>query len=151
MSENASPVPEWLERDISTMDADDVMDLLNDYFSALIEIIFQHNGTVDKINGDGIFAVFGSPEPDPLRYERAARAGLKMQATMSEVSQKRRSRGQVTCAIGIGIHCGEILHESGRLADADLLCVFDSADAVAKSTRMADAGLRICGQIDEGR
>ena len=64
----------------SGMDADDVMDLLNDYFSALIEVIFQHNGTVDKINGDAIFSVFGSPEPDPLRYERAARAALKMQS-----------------------------------------------------------------------
>jgi len=94
----------------SGMDADEVMDLLNDYFSALIEIIFQHNGTVDKINGDAIFAVFGSPEPDPLRYERAARASLKMQAAMSDVDRVRRNRGQVTCAIGIGIHCGEILH-----------------------------------------
>jgi adenylate cyclase len=94
----------------SGMDADDVMDLLNDYFSALIDIIFQHNGTVDKINGDAVFAVFGSPEPDPLRYEMAARAGLKMQSAMLEVSQLRKSRGQITCAVGIGIHCGEILH-----------------------------------------
>lgn len=94
----------------SGMDADDVMDLLNDYFSPLIEIIFQHDGTVDKINGDAIFSVFGSPEPDPLRYERAARAALKMQSGMLEISQVRRNRGQVTCAVGIGIHCGEILH-----------------------------------------
>jgi adenylate cyclase len=123
------------------MDADDVMDLLNDYFSALIEIIFQHNGTVDKINGDGIFAVFGSPEPDPLRYERAARAGLKMQATMSEVSQKRRSRGQVTCAIGIGIHCGEILHGFvGSHERMQLTLIGDAANFTARYCAGAGPG-----------
>ena len=92
------------------MDTDDVTDLLNDYFSALVDAIFKYDGTVDKITGDAILAVFGSPEPDPLRHEKAVRAALAMQSTMSAISEKRRRRGQVTCAIGIGVHCGEVLH-----------------------------------------
>ena len=92
------------------MDTDDVMDLLNDYMSALVEAIFQHDGTVDKITGDAILAVFGSPEPDPLRHEKAVRAALAMQSAMIEVSENRRRRGQLTCTIGIGVHCGEVLH-----------------------------------------
>lgn len=92
------------------MDTDDVMDLLNDYFSALVDAIFKHDGTVDKITGDAILAVFGSPEPDALRHERAVRAALAMQSAMREVSEKRKGRGQVTCTIGIGVHCGEVLH-----------------------------------------
>jgi adenylate cyclase len=92
------------------MDTDDVMDLLNDYFSALVEAIFKHDGTVDKINGDAILAVFGSPEPDSSRHEKALRAAMAMQAAMTEVSEQRKRRGQVTCAIGIGIHCGDVLH-----------------------------------------
>ena len=94
----------------SGMDSDDVMDLLNDYFSALIDAIFKHDGTVDKINGDAILAVFGSPEPDSLRHEKAVRAALAMQSAMTEVSEVRRRRRQVTCTIGIGVHCGEVLH-----------------------------------------
>jgi adenylate cyclase len=94
----------------SGMDSDDVMDLLNDYFSALIDAIFKHDGTVDKINGDAILAVFGSPEPDSLRNEKAVRAALAMQSAMTEVSEARRRRRQVTCTIGIGVHCGEVLH-----------------------------------------
>jgi adenylate cyclase len=94
----------------SGMDTDDVMDLLNDYFSTLVEAIFKHDGTVDKITGDAILAVFGSPEPDPLRHEKAVRAALAMQSAMSEVTDKRKRRGQVTCTIGIGVHCGEVLH-----------------------------------------
>jgi adenylate cyclase len=92
------------------MDADDVMDLLNDYLTALVDVIFQYDGTVDKIAGDGIFAVFGSPEPDPRRHEKAVRAAVAMQSAMSEISEERRRRGLVTCAIGIGVHCGEVLH-----------------------------------------
>ena len=92
------------------MDTDDVMDLLNDYFSALVDAIFKYDGTVDKISGDGILAVFGSPEPDALRHEKAVRAALAMQAKMAEISTERRRRGQATCVIGIGVHCGEVLH-----------------------------------------
>jgi adenylate cyclase len=92
------------------MDTDDVVDLLNDYFSALVDAIFQHDGTVDKFIGDAVLAVFGSPEPDPLRHEKAVRAALAMQTAMAEVSERRRRRGRAICAIGIGIHCGEVLH-----------------------------------------
>jgi adenylate cyclase len=94
----------------SGMDSDDVMDLLNDYFSVLTDAIFRHDGVVDKINGDAILAVFGSPEPDSSRHEKAIRAALAMQSAMAEVSEVRRRRRQVTCTIGIGIHCGEVLH-----------------------------------------
>jgi adenylate cyclase len=92
------------------MDTDDVMDLLNDYFSALVDAIFKHDGTVDKITGDAILAVFGSPEPDPSRHEKSIRAALAMQSAMAEVTEKRKRRGQATCMIGIGVHCGEVLH-----------------------------------------
>ena len=94
----------------SGMDTDDVVDLLNDYFSALIDAIFQHDGTIDKITGDAILAVFGCPEPDPMRHKKAVRAALAMQSAMAEISGQRKRRGQVTCTIGIGVHCGEVLH-----------------------------------------
>jgi adenylate cyclase len=92
------------------MDTDDVMDLLNHYFSGLVDAIFKYDGTVDRISGDGILAVFGSPEPDPLRHEKAIRAALAMQSVMSEISEERQRRGLAICEIGIGVHCGEVLH-----------------------------------------
>jgi adenylate cyclase len=92
------------------MDADDVVDLLNEYFTALVDALFKHDGTVDKFIGDAILAVFGSPEPDPLRHDHAIRAALAMQTAMREVNAKRKRACQVTCDLGIGIHCGEVLH-----------------------------------------
>jgi adenylate cyclase len=94
----------------ASMDSDEIMDLLNDYFSGLVEAIFKHDGTVDKYVGDAILAVFGSPEPDPLRHEKAIHAALAMRSAMLEISARRRAQGLVTCEIGIGLHSGEVLH-----------------------------------------
>src|SRR6185437_262693 len=92
------------------MDVREVVDMLNDYFSALVECILSQDGTVDKFIGDAILAVFGSPEPDPQHCLNAVRAALKMQKTMETVSARRNASGLKTCRIGIGVHTGEVLH-----------------------------------------
>ncbi len=123
------------------MDTDDVMDLLNDYFSALVDAIFKYDGTVDKITGDAILAVFGSPEPDPLRHEKAVRAALAMQSVMAEISDKRAGRGQPTCAIGIGVHCGEVLHGFiGSNDRMELTIIGEAANWTARYCAGAAAG-----------
>ena len=120
----------------SGMDTDDVVDLLNDYFSVLTDVIFQHDGTIDKITGDAILAVFGCPEPDPMRHEKAVRAALAMQSAMAEISEQRKRRGQVTCAIGIGVHCGEVLH--GFIGSNDRLELTVIGEAANWTARYCD-------------
>lgn len=92
------------------MESDDIVDLLNEYFSAQVDEIFRFDGTVDKFIGDSILAVFGSPEPDSMMYEKAVRAAFAMQEAVAHVSAERQARRQVTCKIGIGMHCGKVLH-----------------------------------------
>jgi adenylate cyclase len=92
------------------MEAEDVFDMLNDYLAAESEAVFKHDGTIDKFLGDGILAVFGSPEPDPAKYQKAVAAALAMQDAMKLVNASRRASGQVSCEAGIGIHCGQALH-----------------------------------------
>lgn len=123
------------------MDTDDVMDLLNDYFSALVDAIFKYDGTVDKITGDAILAVFGSPEPDSLRHEKAVRAALAMQSAMHEISDRRKRRGQVTCEIGIGVHSGEVLHGFiGSNDRLELSVIGETANWAARYCAGAAAG-----------
>jgi adenylate cyclase len=117
----------------SGIGTDEVMDLLNDYISALVDAVFKHDGTVNDITGDAVLAVFGSPEPDPLRHEKAIRAALAMQSAMREVTEKRKQRGQVTCAIGIGVHCGEVLH--GFIGSNDLMELTIIGEAVNWTSR----------------
>jgi adenylate cyclase len=118
------------------MEPDDVVELLNDYFSHLTPVIFSHDGTVDKYVGDSILAVFGSPEPDPKHLEKGVRAALQMQAAMTSRNTARKARGQVTCNIGIGVHCGEVVH--GFIGSADRREFTVIGDAVNRASRYCD-------------
>ncbi len=123
----------------AAMDAGDVVEMLNSYFSALVNAIFQHAGTVDKFIGDAILAVFGSPEPDPDHHAQAVRAAWAMQAAIQQVNEKRRACGQVVCEMGIGIHCGEVLH--GFIGSEERMEFTVIGDTVNRTARLcAGAG-----------
>lgn len=92
------------------LDAEDLVELLNDYFSVTVDCIFRHGGTVDKFVGDAILAVFGSPVPDSNHRLHAAEAALAMQAAIADLNRGREQRGLHICKMGIGIHCGDVLH-----------------------------------------
>ncbi|HEY1788984.1 MAG TPA: adenylate/guanylate cyclase domain-containing protein [Verrucomicrobiae bacterium] len=94
-------------------------DLLNEYFPLLFDTILAHNGTVEQVVGDAIFAVFGSPEPDNRQQEKAVRAAVAMQAASAAAMKSRQERKMEICEIGIGIHCGEALH--GFIGNAERL------------------------------
>jgi len=118
------------------MEPEDVVQMLNDYFSHLIPVIFAHDGTVDKYVGDSILAVFGSPEADPKHLEKAVRAAMEMQATMLFLNTARKAKGHVTCDIGIGVHCGEVVH--GFIGSADRREFTVIGDAVNRASRYCD-------------
>ncbi|HXB60970.1 MAG TPA: adenylate/guanylate cyclase domain-containing protein [Candidatus Acidoferrales bacterium] len=94
-------------------------DLLNEYFPLLFDTILAHDGTVEQVVGDAIFAVFGSPEPDNRQQEKAVRAALAMQAASASAMKSRLERKMEICEIGIGIHCGNALH--GFIGNAERL------------------------------
>ena len=114
------------------IDADDVMDLLNDYFSALVEAIFDVDGTVDKITGDAILAVFGSPEPDPLRHEKAVRAALAMQSAMTRCSDKRGRGGHVVGGSGSELTAGGAPRVHRLERRMELTIIGEAADRTAR-------------------
>ena len=89
------------------MSPKEVVSFLNNYFSHMVQIIFKHEGMLDKFIGDGLMALFGAPLPhkdDPLR---AIKCAIEMQATLSEINTKRRLYGKKPIKIGIGIHTGK--------------------------------------------
>jgi adenylate cyclase len=118
------------------MDADDLVDMLNTYFSALVGAIFRHDGTIDKFVGDAILAVFGSPEPDLRQHANAVRAAIAMKHAIEEINDSRRDKGLVVCEMGIGIHCGEVLH--GFIGSEERMEFTVIGDAVNRASRYCD-------------
>jgi adenylate cyclase len=121
----------------SSMDTDDLIALLNDYFAAMVECVFRHGGTIDKFIGDALLAVFNSPEPLEHHAEQAAKAALALQEATRGVSERRRARGETCCAIGIGVHTGEVVH--GFIGSADRMEYTIIGDAVNLTSRYCSA------------
>jgi adenylate cyclase len=115
------------------MEPDDVVEMLNAYFARLIPVIFAHKGTVDKYVGDAILAVFGSPEPDAQHHEHAVRAAVGMQAVIRELNAERTTHGLTTCGMGIGVHCGLVVHGFiGALERMEFTVIGDTVNRAAR-------------------
>lgn len=84
-----------------------VVGLLNRYFSAMSEIIFDNGGTLDKYIGDGLMAIFGAPNATPDDAKNALRTAVAMQKRIVTLNQELKQQGFAQIAVGIGLHTGE--------------------------------------------
>ncbi|HEX8055948.1 MAG TPA: adenylate/guanylate cyclase domain-containing protein [Novosphingobium sp.] len=84
---------------------EDVVALLNSYFSKQVEVIFRHGGTLDKFIGDAIMAFWGAPVASPNHAEQAVAAALDMSAALEDLRGQLGTLG-AELEIGIGIHSG---------------------------------------------
>ncbi len=91
------------------MDPWDIVALLNDYFPRIINVIFSHQGMVDKFIGDSILAVFGVPSPREDDALRAARAALEMRSQLLAINRERQRKKLKTIDMGIGITSGTVI------------------------------------------
>ncbi|HTC36563.1 MAG TPA: adenylate/guanylate cyclase domain-containing protein [Bryobacteraceae bacterium] len=82
-----------------------VVQLLNEYFEKMVEVVFRNKGTLDKFIGDGMMVIFGAPEDDEYQEENALKAALEMQSELRSVTEKWRPDG-LNLRIGIGINSG---------------------------------------------
>ena len=118
------------------MSADDVVDMLNEYFADLVAVLLRHGGTVDKFMGDAILAIFGSPEADPEQHGNAVAAALEMQKSMQRINALRIARGVPALELGIGVHCGMVLH--GFIGSEQRVEFTVIGDAVNKTSRYTE-------------
>ncbi len=83
-----------------------VVGLLNHYFTAMSEIIFEHGGTLDKYIGDGLMALFGAPTATPNDASNALNAAVAMQRRLLTLKDELDEQGFSKISIGIGLHTG---------------------------------------------
>jgi len=89
--------------------AQETVALLNEYFTDMVDIVFAHQGVLDKYMGDMIMAVFGSvlqQEDDP---ENAVMVGNKMMVGLRELNARLQARGREPIRIGVGISSGDVV------------------------------------------
>jgi adenylate cyclase len=83
----------------------EIVHLLNRYFSRQVEVVFRHGGTLDKFIGDCIMAFWGAPLDDPRHAEHAVAAALEMQQVLLDFKQEL-GEADSGFDVGIGIHSG---------------------------------------------
>src|SRR5271167_2230051 len=90
------------------MSPDDLVRLLNEYFSAMTEILYKHLGTLDKYIGDAIMAFWGSPYPLEDHAYRACCCALEMVDRLAELNRNWTAQGRPEIANGIGLNTGPV-------------------------------------------
>src|SRR5207253_6090289 len=100
-------------RDFTTIsertDAEEVVAMLNSYFTRMTGAIFDEGGAVDKFIGDAIMAVFGWPEAHEDAALRAVRAAVEIRRRLDTYNVMRRAEGKPAIENGIGLCNGEVV------------------------------------------
>jgi adenylate cyclase len=85
-----------------------VVELLNEYFSEMTDLVFDTGGTLDKYLGDGIMALYGAPIPKPDDARRATKTAMEMQRALATLNRKWEKRGQPPLHMGVGVNTGPV-------------------------------------------
>src|ERR1019366_3323705 len=107
---------------------EEIVHMLNEYFTRMVQIVFHHKGTVDKFVGDMVMALFGAPLEDPLHAEHAVEAALDMIQELQKLNVKWESEGRPALDIGIGINSGPMI--AGNIGSDQIMSYTVIGDAV---------------------
>ena len=132
-----------------SMPAQEVVDMLNDYFELMVELVFENEGTLDKFVGDEIMALFGAPVGHADDALRAVRTAMRMLEVLEEdFNAPRRAQSKPTLQIGIGINTGEVV--AGYLGSSKALeytVIGDTVNTGARLCSVAQAGQCIISEF----
>ena len=126
---------------------DQLVELLNEHFTAMTSIIFEHEGTLDKFIGDEVMALFGAPISTERDAIHAVHAAVHMQVKNRELNQHRVKKGLPTFGVGIGINTGDVF--AGFVGSPDRLdftVIGDDVNVAARFCSVAKAGQIVVGE-----
>ena len=86
-----------------------VVERLNEYLAAMVQVILDHDGTVDKFMGDGILAYWGAPLAQPDHAHRAVSCALAMQQRMAALTADWQARGEEPFEMRGGLQSGDVV------------------------------------------
>jgi adenylate cyclase len=114
--------------------AEDVVAMLNEYFSRMVEIVFKHHGTLDKFVGDMVMALFGAPLDDDAHADHAVETAIEMVAGLKALNATWTAEGKPPLDIGIGINSGDMI--AGNIGSRAIMSYTVIGDAVNLGSRL---------------
>lgn len=129
------------------MAAEKVVSMLNQFFDAMVDIIFKNNGILDKFVGDQLMALFGLiPSKNNNSYD-AIHTAIEMQDATERLMKVRAKQDKETFEIGIGINTGSAtVGNLGSENRMDYTAVGNSVNVAARLQQLAKGGDIIIGE-----
>jgi adenylate cyclase len=118
----------------NSLEPEEVFGFLNEFFAEMIDAIFKHHGTLDKMLGDGLMALFGTPQDDPEHAVHALEAAMDMQGRLNGLRDKWKQKHSSELAIGIGLHTGDAM--VGNIGSKDRMEYTAIGDTVNIASRL---------------
>jgi adenylate cyclase len=116
--------------------AEEIVRILNGFFERMTEVVFSHEGTLDKYLGDGLMCLFGAPFSHANDALAAIRAAAEMQASLADLN---RAEIYPNLQMGIGIHTGEVIvGYVGTASRMDYTAIGDAVNVAARLTAVAE-------------
>jgi adenylate cyclase len=113
---------------------EEIVQMLNEYFTRMVDLVFAHHGTIDKFVGDMVMALFNAPLDDPLHPDHAVEAALDMIEALDQLNRKWTAEGREALDIGIGINTGPMI--AGNIGSDAIMSYTVIGDAVNLGARL---------------
>jgi adenylate cyclase len=120
-----------------TLAAEEVVEMLNQYFESMVEAVFMHKGILDKYIGDAIMAVFGSPLPLDDHQWMSVNTALEMRHRLADFNLRRQARNEPLIKIGVGINSDTVI--SGNIGCSKRMEFTAIGDGVNLGSRLESA------------
>jgi class 3 adenylate cyclase len=130
---------------VEKMDARDVVNLLNDYFTIMVDIIRDRNGILDKFTGDGLMALFGMPRSTGAATDDARNAVLAALDIVRGVAElNAQQNGRPPIRVRLGVNSGPVI--AGNIGSTRRVNYTAVSDTVNTASRIEDAARHIIAQ-----
>jgi adenylate cyclase len=113
---------------------EEVVSQLNELFTRMVAVVFEHRGTVDKFVGDMVMALYGAPLDDEDHADHAVQTALAMIRTLQAMNTEWQSQGRPTLDIGIGVNTGDMV--AGNIGSDTIMSYTVIGDAVNLGARL---------------